>query len=165
MSLYDIYQKSDKLKNYSHENIYNNLIKTYSKKRVDFIMYDLFGYDHKTLKEIEKRNDDKFRKEVKERYNNECIITGTDFPCQVCHIIPFNECTEREKYDVNNGIILRDDLHTLFDQKELKINPKTLRIELSDNIMKNKKRIEYHKYNGIKVNIDKKSYVYLKRIY
>ena len=165
MSLYDVYQKSDKLKKYPHEHIYFNLIKTCTKKKADFVMYDLFSYDHATLKEREKRKDDKFRKDVKQRYNNECVITGTDIPCQVCHIIPFSECSEKEKYDVNNGIVLRDDIHTLFDHNELKINPDTLKIELSDNILNNKKRYEYHKYNGMRVNIDERSQLYLKKIY
>ena len=128
-------------------------------------MYDIFRYDNIIMTEKEKRKDAEFKRSVNARYNSECIITGTDMPCQVCHIKPFMDCSESEKYDINNGIILRDDIHTLFDKKEIKINPDTLLVEVSENIMKNSKRNEYHRYNNIKVNIHKHSIPYLREIY
>ena len=180
MTLVEIYDTLNNMKNTPHNIMYKTLMGKYSKIKVDFVMYDMFEYDifeydifeydifdhdDLTLEEREKRKDAEFKKRVNERYNNECIISGTDMPCQVCHIKPFKDCSEREKYDVNNGIILRDDIHTLFDKKEIQINPDTLMIKVSDNIMKNGKRNEYHRYNNMKVNINKQSIAYLRKIY
>ena len=148
-----------------HNIIYKTLLEKYSKNKVDFVMYDIFEYDNITTESKEKRKDKEFRKCVSDRYNNECIISGTDMPCQVCHIKPFKYCSEYEKYDINNGMILRDDIHTLFDRKEIKINPNTLKVEVSENIMKNSKRNEYHRYNNITVPINKHSLTYLREIY
>ena len=50
---------------------------------------------------------------------------------QVRHIIPFSQSKDDEKYNINNGIVLRDDIHTLFDKREIKINPYTLCVEIS----------------------------------
>ncbi len=63
--------------------MYNNLLKVYQKSNVAFVMYDLFNYDHQIIGKQKKRNDDTFKRDVLERYNNECIITGTDMPCNV----------------------------------------------------------------------------------
>ena len=92
-------------------------------------------------------------------------MSGTDTPVQVCHIIPFSQSKDDEKYNVNNGIVLRDDIHTLFDKRLIKINPYTLCVEVSGSIMKSNKCHEYHKYNGIHVKIHKNSIYYLKKIY
>lgn len=170
MTLNNIYDKINEIdnvmKDISHDDLYNKLIPLYSKSKVDFVMYDLFEYqyDGLTKTEREKRKDDKFIKDVRSRYNNVCIMTGTDM-CQVCHIVPFSECKENEKYDVNNGILLRDDIHRLFDKKEIKINPDTFVIEVSESTMKNNNRRTYHKLNNIIVNINKNSISYLRRVY
>lgn len=171
MSICALYNAIDiSPKNISHYAMYQNLTQIYPKVKVDFVMYDLFAYEHITydklsIEERERRQDTEFKKNVRSRYNNECIVSGTDMPCQICHIKPFNECTENERYDTNNGMILRDDIHTLFDRREIKINPNTLMIEVSFFIMNNEKRCEYHKFNGMKINIDKKSIPYLHHIY
>ena len=95
------------------------------------------------------RLDHKFTEDVKQRYTN-CIITQC--PIYVCHI-PFAECNYNEKYDVNNGIILRNDLHCLFDKHLLKINPNTMYVELDKIILSDMTMSEYHKYNNMKVDI------------
>jgi hypothetical protein len=165
MTLCDIYNAINDMIELSHDIMYKTLVKKYSKTKVEFVMYDMFEYINITIEEREKRKDAEFKKRINDRYNNECIISGTDLPCQVCHIKPFKDCSEREKYDIDNGIILRNDIHTLFDIKEIKINPDTLLVEVSDNIMKNCKRNEYHRYNNIKVNINTRSIAYLREIY
>ena len=164
----DIYNSINELQNKTYCEMYDILSIQYSINKVKFVMYDLYEYDYLTKEERQKRKDDKFRENVKIRYNNECIISGTDMPCQVCHIVPFNKCSEKEKYDVNNGIILRDDIHTLFDSNEIKIDPDSLTIKISDNIMNNNKRKEYHRFNDVQLdinNISKKTILYLKKRY
>ena len=164
----EIYNSINKMQNKTYCEMYDILSIQYSINKVKFVMYDLYEYDYLTKEERQKRKDDKFRENVKIRYNNECIISGTDMPCQVCHIVPFNKCSEKEKYDVNNGIILRDDIHTLFDSNEIKIDPDSLTIKISDNIMNNNKRKEYHRFNDVQLdinNISKKTILYLKKRY
>ena len=176
MSISDLYDSINAYSDLSHNKMYHKLLESYSKARVQFVMYDLFEYEHDSSddelsreeaskKELENRKDDIFRKNVKERYNNECIISGTDMACDVCHLIPFSKSTKKEKYDVNNGIVLRSDIHTLFDTGDIKINPDTMMVELSEKILNSKKQKEYHKYNGIKLDIHAKSIPYLRRVY
>lgn len=145
-------------------NIYVLLCKKYNKTLVEFVIYDKFNYDpsNDILNIKNQRSDHKFIVDVKQRYDNKCIISNCPlYVCQICHIKTFAECSYDEKYDVNNGIILRNDLHCLFDRHMLKINPNTLCIELDKNILSDITMIEYHKYNNMKVNIHKCSYKYL----
>ena len=118
--------------------------------------------------EREKRSDTKFRKLVKERYNNCCMITQK-IPevCEVAHIYPHSESNLNDKYDIDNGILLCKDLHTLFDHSQfhMKINPDTHSIELSEYIMNNFSMSEYHKYNNKKINLTQNNIKYLKMKY
>ncbi|AYV77521.1 MAG: hypothetical protein Dasosvirus4_42, partial [Dasosvirus sp.] len=66
-------------------------------------MYHLLGYEHIEIDGREKRNDLIFRNDVRQRYNDECVVTGNDIACDVCHIVPYCKCNDNEKYDVNNG--------------------------------------------------------------
>jgi len=144
----DIYSEITQY-NDSEKNIYEILIQKYPTLEVDYVMYDLFQYTNiETEEKIKRKDQTSFRNDVIERYE-QCLITGVDaLVCQACHIIPFSECEEIHKYDVNNGLLLRSDLHTLFDEKLLKINPNSMQIELSDKILENKKMSRYYKYNG-----------------
>jgi hypothetical protein len=162
MSINDIYSEIENYKNLDKNEIYNKLVENYQKKKVDFVMYDLFQYIHKETEEKEKRLDQQtFKKDLVERYKK-CIITGvTEIACEACHIIPFSECENNDKYNVNNGLLMRADLHKLFDSGYLKINPNTLQVEISNNILDE----EYQKYNGKKLNIHEKSIYFLNQIY
>ena len=76
MTICDIYNKVNNMKNFSHIDMYKNLIQTYTKTKVDFVMYDLFDYDNLTIEERERRKDYEFKNDVLNRYNNECIISN-----------------------------------------------------------------------------------------
>ncbi len=141
--------------------LFDTLLQKYPIEYIDFAMYDTHGYIHETIESKKVRNDATFRAGVLERYNNECLISHVNEPCEVCHIKPFSKCNDFEKYDINNGIVLRCDLHRLFDTGKLKINPTTIKIELTDDVMKNKKMIDYHKYSGILIDVHPKSRKYL----
>lgn len=153
------------MKNVPYDDMYKTLTEQHSKTKVDFVMYDMFGYDNPNFHEQENKKEIMFKKDVYARYDNKCVISETDRPCQVCYIVPLEDCTEREKYDVNNGIVLRDDIYQLFNNKEIKINPDTLRVELSDNIKHSINKVMYHRFNGMCVNINKNSLPYLRKIY
>ena len=70
---------------------------------------------NKTVRAINlRRGRPKFRKKVLEAYGGRCAVTNCDCPdaLEAAHIIPY-----RGDYTnhVQNGILLRSDIHTLFD--------------------------------------------------
>jgi putative restriction endonuclease len=129
-------------------------------------MYDKFKYIHNELNEKTKRKDQQtFRKDLIDRYSN-CIITGcNEIVCEACHIIPFSTCEDEDKYSINNGLLLRSDLHNLFDKGYLKINPTTLTVEISEELFYDKlTKSSYEQYNGKKLKIHKNSIPHLTKI-
>ncbi|TQP79949.1 HNH endonuclease [Vibrio cholerae] len=69
-----------------------------------------------------------FRSTVLEAYGA-CAITGSKLPqvLEAAHIVPFSGRNDTLK----NGILLRADIHKLFDSFLLSINPKTKKLELN----------------------------------
>ena len=142
------------------------MINLYTKEKINFIMYNLFQYIHTETEEKEKRSDQQsFRQDLIERYN-ECIISGvSDEVCEACHIVPHSNCEDKDKYNVDNGLLLRSDLHILFDKGLLKINPHTSEVLLSEKILLNPKMKQYYELNNKKININKNSIKFLQQIY
>ena len=170
MELLTVSNKIDELSidNSDYSSIYNKL-KNYERPLLNMMFYDKFGYVHEETEERTKRRDDKFKKEVKRRYKS-CIITGKSVRiCEVAHIVPFSGSNYIEKYDPDNGILLCRELHNLFDTKsyDLKINPESQCIELSDEILQDDGFQDYHQYNGkqLKVRLDENTIKYLKKKY
>jgi hypothetical protein len=164
-------------KNMNNDAIYENLLKNNGEiwenkednyeEYINFIMYDLYQYINPKYEEKEKRqNQFLFRKELEERYKH-CVISNSSIiTCQACHIIPFAECEEKDKYNVSNGLLLRSDLHVLFDKKLLKINPDTLQIEISKEILEDENNNKiYGEYHNKKIKVNSKSLPFLKKIY
>lgn len=58
-----------------------------------------------------------FRKAVLER-DKHCVITGCDITeaLDAAHIKPSRLCEGQEYYDIENGLLLRADVHRLFDR-------------------------------------------------
>ena len=129
-------------------------------------MYDLYKYTYEPVQAKPIRKDQNyFREELIKRYTS-CIITGSNYiTCEACHIIPYSECLTEDKYNINNGLLLRSDLHKLFDKKLIKINPDTYCLEFDNQILHDDSMSEYIKYNQIKLNISELSYTFLKSIY
>jgi hypothetical protein len=148
-------------------NIYYNMLDNNPelKQKYDLVIYDLYQINIINVEErIKRRNQETFRNRLIERYET-CIITGSDqIVCEACHIIPFAECSEDDKYNVNNGLLLRSDLHKLFDKKLMRIfvNDNNVHLEISDEILDNPNMFEYRQYDKKKLNIDNKSIKYLK---
>ena len=136
-----------------------------------FYFYHNYTYEDKlSFEERIKRNDAKFKEQIKNKYNNQCIITKKPLKyCQIAHIYPFSLSSESEKYDVNNGLLLCSDIHIGFDSEDndFFINPENLSLEISQNIINDPTMEAYHKYN----NLDLKSILsegnikYLKKKY
>ena len=66
----------------------------------------------------------KFRTMLLEEYNNACVITGctTQAALEAAHIIPFSQDGADT---LENGLLLRADLHLLFDKGFMAIDPNT----------------------------------------
>lgn len=83
---------------------------------------------------VRRRGQGAFRKKLLQAYNNTCAITG----CQqvevleAAHIHPYKG---EQTHAVSNGLLLRADLHTLFDLYLVAIDPVTLRIHLAPELM------------------------------
>lgn len=90
----------------------------------------------KYLKKV-RLDQSKYRKCLFDKYGSKCMITCVNNKkvLESCHIKPHSECTKKEKYDVNNGLIFRADIHILFDDYKFAINPLTLEIisNINDN--------------------------------
>lgn len=65
----------------------------------------------------------KFREQLLSHYNG-CAITGCQVPqaLEAAHIIPYCLMPKGKKYLKSNGLLLRADIHTLFDFNLIKIN-------------------------------------------
>lgn len=76
-----------------------------------------------------------FREQLLEAYDNRCAITECNitFALEAAHIFPYKG---EHTNDVRNGLLLRADIHTLFDLGNISINPENYCIVVSDDIRK-----------------------------
>ncbi len=89
-----------------------------------------------------RRGQPKFRKKLLSAYRRTCAVTGTSLPpiLEAAHIVPY--MGEKTNH-VTNGILLRTDIHTLFDLGLLGFNQK-YEVVVSSSL----KNTEYAAYNG-----------------
>jgi hypothetical protein len=88
----------------------------------------------------------KFRKNLLRLYDNRCAITGTG-PKEVLEAVHILSHAETGINKTENGLLLRADLHDLFDANLLRINPDTLRVELDSKL----RDTGYWKHQGIEL--------------
>jgi hypothetical protein len=71
---------------------------------------------------LQRRGQPKFREDLLKAYDSKCAITGCDAQeaLEAAHIIPYRET---ENNHLSNGLLLRADLHTLFDLNLIAIDP------------------------------------------
>lgn len=96
------------------------------------------------LKNVKQRKDQKkFKDSLIEAYGCYCMITGISIPAviEASHICPY--LGEKDNH-VKNGLLLRSDLHTLFDNDLLGIDPYSLQVEIHPQI----RNSYYSIYNG-----------------
>ncbi len=86
-----------------------------------------------------------FKEELKETYGYRCLISGCHIEqiIEASHIIPYSKI---ESHDVANGLLLRVDLHRLFDAHLIAIHPTTREVFISEQIAK-----DYQDIRGIKI--------------
>jgi hypothetical protein len=89
-----------------------------------------------------------FRQALLDAYDSKCAITGFDAEAalEAAHIIPY---AETENNAPTNGILLRADLHTLFDLNLLAIDPDTLRVSLHPTLQ----HTEYRPLHGKQIQV------------
>jgi len=95
-----------------------------------------------------RKNQSVFKKALMNLYANKCAITGTAQKevLEAAHIINYsiNGLNSNE-----NGLLLRADIHKLFDQGLLQIHPEKLTVNLHGSLLNG----EYGKYNGQVINM------------
>ena len=79
---------------------------------------------------LQRRGQGAFRSALLEAYSGKCAVTGCDVEdaLEAAHIVPFAETGDQT---AENGILLRADIHVLFDVYLLSVDPETLTIVLA----------------------------------
>ncbi len=92
----------------------------------------LAGFERRYSRREARPDQATFRKVLMRIYGGRCLVTGcaTAEVLQAAHIIPFSEGI-RLRDDPRNGLLLRADVHILFDKLLLAIHPRTGRIHLA----------------------------------
>ena len=95
-----------------------------------------------------RRGQPKFRKILLGLYNYKCAISGWDANAalEAAHIVPVSTTGS---HDSSNGLILRADLHTLFDLHYIAINPANYNVTLSPTLAKTR----YSKFEGKQISL------------
>ena len=96
-----------------------------------------------------------FRATVTEAYGKRCAISGekTLPVLEAAHIQPYAEAGPSV---IGNGLLLRSDLHTLFDKHYLTVNADNLVIEVSPRIREEfSNGKEYYRFHGQPLNMPK----------
>lgn len=77
----------------------------------------------------------KFRESLLNAYNKHCAITGCDVEqaLEATHIYPYNSGTKFNS--ASNGLLLRVDIHKLFDRYLLVIDPTTKKVLIAPNLV------------------------------
>jgi uncharacterized protein YjbI with pentapeptide repeats len=86
-----------------------------------------------TISIARRQGQSQFRQSLLEAYNSRCAITGCNAQeaLEAAHIIPYRKT---ENNHPSNGLLLRADLHTLFDLNLIAIDPETMKIHLAPSL-------------------------------
>lgn len=78
---------------------------------------------------LQRRGQQRFRESLRQRYGDACMISGCTLfdVVEAAHISPYRGIDDQHP---ENGLLLRADLHTLFDLDLLGIEPDALRVHL-----------------------------------
>lgn len=89
-----------------------------------------------------------FRSSLIAAYKGKCAVSGTSVErvLEAAHIKPYSAAGESK---VSNGLLLRSDIHALFDAHLLSVDPKSLLVRVSRSL---KDVPEYWKFDRVKLN-------------
>ena len=95
-----------------------------------------------TAQIIRREQQGRFRSDLMDAYAGTCAISGTSVETvlQAAHINPYRG---RRSQVVQNGILLRADLHLLYDARLISVEPDTHVLRLSDRLG----NTDYERYN------------------
>ena len=106
--------------------------------------------DEKMLREIwARRGQPRFRNVLLEAYGNRCCISDSSI-VELLEAAHIDSHSDGGDYSVSNGLLLRADFHTLFDQLLLSVD-EHLVIHLANSL----KNSEYKKCHGRKIQVPK----------
>ncbi|BDI18989.1 hypothetical protein ANSO36C_47910 [Nostoc cf. commune SO-36] len=99
---------------------------------------------------VRRQGQSQFRQSLLKAYSCKCAITNFDAEAalEAAHIIPY---IETENNHPSNGLLLRADLHTLFDLNLIVIDPKTMKVHISPLL----KETEYKTIDGKEIRVPK----------
>lgn len=93
-----------------------------------------------------------FRRRLLERFGPICAFTGPQplHSLQASHVTPYSE---DPRHDIAGGLLLRADLHTLFDERFITIDEKSLRVRIDASLRRYR---ELSRLEGSTLRIDSK---------
>jgi len=112
-----------------------------------FVLDNSYSPEYRQVLTYVRTGQGSFRVSITEAYTRRCAVTGekTLPVLEAAHIKPF---ADSGPYFINNGILLRSDLHKLFDSGYMTLT-KDYRIEISRRIKEEfENGGEYYKYHG-----------------
>lgn len=92
-----------------------------------------------------------FRTALMNVYRSRCCITGSKILLEAAHIDPYAGSGSNE---ISNGLLMRCDMHALFDAAHLAIDPKTGKVHLSKEALAVRDYAKFHK-RELRLNTDK----------
>jgi putative restriction endonuclease len=97
-----------------------------------------------------RRGQPEFRRDLIAAYEGRCAVTGCDVidALEAAHIIPYKGPHTNV---ARNGLLLRADIHTLFDLKLFRIDPDSFKVVLSPQLAASK----YGELAGVKIRLPK----------
>ncbi|MBX9687272.1 MAG: HNH endonuclease [Candidatus Obscuribacterales bacterium] len=97
---------------------------------------------------VQRQGQMKFREQLLTIYERQCAITACNVPdvLEAAHVLPYRGPGSNH---ISNGIVLRADVHLLFDAGLVAIDPFSRSVILSPKIKSN---LYYKQYNGIPVH-------------
>jgi hypothetical protein len=146
------------LQNDLSKNNIMTLIDKYDSHIVSFVLMKFPGYENiyqQALFELkQKRNQQNMRNQIILR-DHVCVLSNSHHDCcDIAHIKSFSNCNDTdEQYDISNGILLRKDLHHLFDLHLWTIHPDSKKVILSDKC-KNQFSYGMLEYENKIINVD-----------
>ncbi|MEI3789626.1 MULTISPECIES: HNH endonuclease [unclassified Chryseobacterium] len=142
-------------KHSQHLQIKNYLNSTINENEIEYFNLNNIQDDRKKIAiQIHARRGQKlFRKKLIDTYNKKCAVTNCEIVemLEAAHIYSFRG-SDTDK--IPNGLLLRSDIHTLFDLGLISINPNNYLIQVSNKIINDE---YYAKLHGVKINLPKRS--------
>ena len=90
-----------------------------------------------------RRGQSSFRRGLFKRYGNRCMVTGCELEAllEAAHIAPYRNASHNE---LSNGLLLRADIHTIYDLYLMEVDPVTLTVTFHESVC----QAGYSAYHG-----------------